>query len=187
MKFAIIVGHEKDRPGAMGVAPISQSEYLYNLGVASEAYRQAREIGLKACIFLKDNMTNEKVGQYVVEWAGDEPSCAIELHFNSFDGKYVGTETLYENPEFKDFADIVQRNVCSGLGRNTKDNRGIKLLVDGDRGHRNLDCIKIPCVIIEPGFGDNVRDAKLLMDNKFKYSMSLVLAVLEYAKAQDGY
>lgn len=186
MKLAIIVGHEKDRPGAMGVAPISQSEYAYNLGVASDVYRIAREAGLQACIFLKDNMTPEKVGQYVAEWASDDSACAIELHFNACNGKYVGTETLYAKEAYAGFAMTVQRHVCSALDRPDKENRGIKPLSKDDRGHRNLESMTIPAVIVEPGFGDNALDAKRLMNKKFQYSVSLVQAVEEYAKVMNG-
>lgn len=181
MRLAIIVGHSKASPGAYGCAPLSSYEYDWNSAVAQEMYRFAKENGLDAAIFHRDRISIESVANFVNKWEAD---AAIELHFNAANTKATGTETLHDDS--KELAEIVQSEMCSLFSRQGKQNRGVKLLTDGDRGNRSLKAIKVPAVIVEPAFGDNKDDALLLVQNQVKYAHCLVMAVIEFLKKREG-
>lgn len=182
MILAIIVGHDKLKQGARGVSPLGLSEYMYNEGVAQEMFRVARDNGLTAAVFHRDGLSIDGVARFVNKWAQGPKACAIELHFNSFNAKARGTETLYDAdpPEGKILAEILQRNMCDVFARKGKDDRGIKGLAPEDRGHRSLSGIYVPACIVEPAFGDNPTDAKLLAENAKPYAACLVAGAIEF-------
>ena len=171
MKLALVVGHEKERPGALGAAPLSQSEYDYNLEVAQFAYREARESGHDCHIFLRDGIGIEGAYRLVNEWS---PDLAVELHFNACDRKASGTETLFANPAHREFAEIMQRELCSLFERKGKQDRGVKLLEAGDRGHRNMSLAVAPACLLEPFFGDNPFEAALGHKLRVAYAVAVV-------------
>lgn len=203
--LAIIIGHEARKPGAMGTAPLSKSEYEWNTAVAAELYRLAREEGLDCKVFTRDGRTIDNVAQNVNGWAWDDtkPACCVELHFNAsafektvLDGagepKVVvvkgaarGTEVLYDaDPASgKELAEDVYDEVCRLFARTGKQKRGVKLLDDAqDRGYASLKAVKIPAVIVEPAFGDNKEDALLLAGAEKKYAQALCNAVQKFLR-----
>ena len=84
------------------------------------------------------------------------PDVIIALHYNAYDGKATGTETLYylTSRRSKKLAECIQSKVVWVL---QLANRGVKGLLVG-RGSALLRKTKAPCVILEPFFGDNAND-----------------------------
>lgn len=187
MRMAIIVGHTFDRPGSMGVAPLNQREYNYNLDLSNVIYRYARESGINARVFLRDDRTLEKTYDEVNAWCKDQNAVAIELHFNSCSkeqrGKARGTETLWDDDPSSslEFARMVHDDVCSVFNRTGKMNRGLKKIINPDeRGYANLRLMKIPGCIVEPFFGDNTDDALLGHVKSWEYAKALVTASFKF-------
>lgn len=188
MKLAILVGHSKKSPGAFGVKPLNQSEYVYNSEIAQKmkSYAEEKSPGIACKIFLRDNTTIKGVGDAVNQWAkGDKLTCAIELHFNAFNGKARGAETLYDNgpAENKLMAETIHKKVLSVFEVPPQLDRKTKLLSDfNDRGFANCYYVKIPSCLVEPGFGDNTADATLLHKRRDEYARGLVDGCLEFLK-----
>lgn len=178
-KLAIIVGHEKKKDGATALAPLSTSEWPFNKQVAEFMYQYARELQLDCQIFFRDGIGIEGAAKKVNDWKAD---VCIELHFNSASPSAYGTETLHdaEPATNAEFAAIVQRHMCEVLKRTGKGNRGVKFLKSGDRGHYNLHLVKCTSCLVEPFFGSNKEDCKLMWANVTGYSRSLVNAVVEF-------
>lgn len=183
-RVAIVIGHTKSLPGAFAAPPLSQHEYGYNQEVALICFTHGRNLGLDCRIFDRSGKTIEEVYKEVNQFGG----VAIELHFNAADGKAFGTETLYDlDPlDCKRLAHFVQRNTCRVFDRyRNGGDRGLKLIDnDAQRGHRNLSFCKIPSCLVEPAFGDNSEEARLLRDMKSDYAKSLMEAVKEYYEVQ---
>jgi len=96
------------------------------------------------------------------------PHLAIELHFNFFEDKKVnGCELLY-NEEGKNFAALLQKEICSFF--NVKD-RGIKT----NENKYFISHTEIPAVITEPIFLSNENDIKIIEKETFDRDFSLVL------------
>lgn len=184
MKCAIVVGHEEKAKGASSVSPLSQMEYDFNLRIAQAIYRLLREEGkVSPRIFLRDGIGISGAYSQVNAWVSDDPkSCAIELHFNSFNGKAEGSETLYDKDpaQSKEFAQIIQDALVLCYGRQGKLNRGIKLIEAGDRGHKNLALCHIPSCIVEPFFGDCPAEAKLAHEREAEYPKYLAKAISKF-------
>lgn len=110
--------------------------------------------------------------------------CVIELHFNAFDGKAMGTSTLC-TPDLSDlaFAKTVHQAMCNLFKRMGRDDRGVKAISKATRGGSNVHGFPggVNC-LVEPVFGDNLAEAKLLLANKDKYAWCLVDAVALWAK-----
>lgn len=190
MKLAIVIGHEKKSPGSYAAAPLRLSEYDYNTEVAQLMYRFAMERGIQTKIFTRDNVGIKGVYKLVNDWAAAtiySKTVCIELHFNAANEKAKGTETLFDmDPtECIEFAREVHESVCLVFNRKGKENRGLKKLGSGDRGYMNVGECKIVSCLVEPAFGDNKDDAKLLMDLQNDYAKALVDAVTDYFSSLD--
>lgn len=182
IKLAIVVGHSYTAKGAYGVYPLLP-EYDFNSMLAEMIYQIAKERGLGVRVFRRDGIGVKGVYRNVKDWARSDLTVCVELHFNSFNGKVRGTETLYDNDpkESKDFAEIIHKCVCEALSRKDKTDRGLKLISDPkERGYTNLNECKIPSVILEPVFGDNKEDAALLYDRKKQYALAIVDSTIKY-------
>jgi N-acetylmuramoyl-L-alanine amidase len=188
MKLAIIVGHSIQEKGAWAVAPLNQSEYDYNLGVAEFAYRRAMSEGINCKIFLRKSPGKKGVKQAydeVNKWA-DENTAAVELHFNSFNGKAYGTETWFDNEpiESVDLARKVHEQIVSVFKRTNKGNRLLKMIDINDnkydRGEYNFAQCRAPMCLVEPFFGDNAEDADLGLKLKLLYADAIVYGVKDY-------
>ena len=180
-KLAIVIGHSETDPGAMATDPINSSEYKYNTELAEIIYRCAREKGLGAQVFTRNK--HGLVGCYteVNEWAKHSNAVCIELHFNAFDGKTRGTETLFDDDpdDSIDFARLCHEALCMLLKREGKQNRGIKKRLDG-RGAKNLALCKVTGCLVEPFFGDNKDDALKGHVLKFDIAQMLVECANEF-------
>lgn len=183
-KLAIIVGHEAAAKGAKSVGPLNTYEYDFNKSVAQLVYVFAREKSIDARIFYRDGLGIGGVGKAVTEWGA---GIAIELHFNSADQSARGTETLYDSepPMNKEFATVIQRHICGVFKRTGKQDRGIKLLEAGDRGHYNLKVVKCVSVLVEPFFGSNKQDTELAWANSTGYAKCLVAATIEFINNKE--
>lgn len=91
-KLAIVVGHTKRSPGAEGVYPISTYEYFWNKELAKHIQAFANMNNIECGIFFRDGIGIEGTYKLVKDW---QPNTCIELHFNAFNSKVKGTETLY--------------------------------------------------------------------------------------------
>lgn len=184
-KLAIVIGHEAKAKGAKATIPIDAYEYDYNTEVAQAMYRYAKNYGIECKVFTRDGVGIRGAYNLVNEWAQGHNACCIELHFNSFDGKARGTETLCDDDpsESIEFAREIQNAMCSLFKREGKQNRGIKM--NNGRGDANLDACKIPSCITEPFFGDNPLDAKLGHVYKFEYAKVLVDTAVRFLIKQE--
>lgn len=187
-RIALIVGHTQKQQGAQGIHPIASSEYVYNTGLAELAAHYGRSRAHQVEIFFRDSGGIEAAYAAVAEWEAD---CAIELHFNAFNGQVAGTETLYSDDqdhkrvfEFE-FATLVQQHMCRVFKRTGRGDRGLKKrpMSAGERGYFSVNQLfHIPSVLIEPFFGDNREEAKLAEERKQDLAECLVLAVEEWKK-----
>jgi N-acetylmuramoyl-L-alanine amidase len=108
-----------------------------------------------------------------------------------------GCETLYDAhpPESKLFAQTIHNAMMKSLTEANpnynefrKDtnpftkpkDRGVKLILEGDRGHRNLSSVTVPSCLIEPFFGSNAKDCQRFVRNRAQFCRALVSAVLTY-------
>lgn len=187
-RLCIVVGHTKKSPGAYAVAPLRLSEYDYNTEVAAIMYRVAMERGLETRIFTRDGIGTNGAYKNVEKWLKGFDGVAIELHFNSYNGKVKGTETLFDDEpsESIELAREVQEAMCLAFNRKGKENRGLKRITPGERGYPNLKACKHPSCLVEPAFGDNPDEAQMLMLKQQEYATALVAAVFNYFESRDA-
>lgn len=161
MKIALVVGHEKLKPGALAVSPFSYYEYAFNRNLASLIADLCHKKQWDVFVFLRDNMGETICYEQVKKW---QPDCTVELHFNSdVDKRAFGTETLC-GPyiQCQKFAKALQTSICHGLNRYGKGDRGVKTLQPSDRGFNNVTLLQgAPMCLIEPFFGSNSSDCEL--------------------------
>ena len=180
ISLGVVVGHTSEKQGATAVAPISKSEYALNRELAIDIWREAKEQGIDAKVYLKDKV-NE--GLLYAQVSSDNDA-SVELHFNSFsDASARGSLVLYLKD--KDFAEAIHRNVISSLTEDKakRKNNGVVLPEVGtgyERGIRQLKKSTIPCCIIEPFFGSNQKDCELFLRNRLRYCRAIVSAVIEW-------
>lgn len=189
MKLAIVVGHMKAAKGANSVAPLRMFEYDYNNEIAQLMFRAAKAEGIEVVIFHRDGVGVAGIGKAVDNWISKtDIGCSIELHFNAANRLARGSEVLYDSDPAggKDLAEIALAEVYKVFKREGKQRRGVKLLEAGDRGHYNLQVIHRPAILVEPAFGDNAEDAKLLADLKQPYAEALVRAAVLFMKLQKN-
>src|SRR6185312_3846201 len=92
MKFAIVVGHEADAPGARGIAPLNCYEYEYNKGLAGLLSASLLDLSVMSEFFFRDHVGIVGAYKEVNEY---NPDGVVELHFNASCGQASGTETLF--------------------------------------------------------------------------------------------
>jgi N-acetylmuramoyl-L-alanine amidase len=174
-KLGVVVGHEKNAPGADLCKPYGLSEYEYNSEIAHLIFEYGSEMDLDVEIFFRDGVGIS--GAYKKARAA-MCDVIIELHFNCANAKASGTEVL-SSKEAKDLR--LSKIVLQHLTKLFKlPNRGVKV-VEGLRGGQSVTSFPggANC-LVEPAFGDNPKDAKLLMGLKHEYAKALVSAAREY-------
>lgn len=186
-RFAVIVGHDSKAKGASSAPPLRLYEYDYNKEVAALVYRIAMERGLETRIFTRDGVGTKGAYKNVEKWLKGFDGVAIELHFNSYNGKVKGTETLFDDEpsESIELAREVQEAMCLAFNRKGKENRGLKRITPGERGYPNLKACKHPSCLVEPAFGDNPDESQMLMLKQQEYATALVAAVFNYFESRD--
>lgn len=183
LRLAIIVGHEKKSPGAK-LYGTNMYEYQFHTKTAQMMAEEAKRTGrIEPIVIFRDGIGIE--GTYKKAMA-EKCDVAIELHFNAYNGEVAGTSTLC-SPDNNDieFAHIIQNAMCRVFNRNGL-SRGVRTLSRGSRGSRNV--FSFPngynC-LIEPVFGDNPKEAKMLIENQYALAVALVQAVLLWAQKKD--
>lgn len=184
--LCIIIGHEKEKPGAYGVHPVDDYEYNYNSGLAVLIKQSGKNSNIKVPLIFRDYIGIKGAYNNALTY---NPDAIIELHFNSYNSKVEGCEVLYTDK--KDLSGIKEKAFASLLLNNIHDvmqnnNRGLKKLASkGERGFYNLSRTnKIPSVIIEPFFGDNQEDASKAINYKNELANSIIKSFIEYMKIQ---
>ncbi len=177
-KLAIVVGHTRLAPGASGVAPISASEYTWNTDLAQKIKAHAATKGVAVEIFFRDGHGISGAYAQVRQWGA---RAAIELHFNAFNGRALGTETLHGTSfaGSQAWAKAVQAAMVTLYGRGTglPGNRGLKPAPPHDRGRASVNALSsIASCLIEPFFGDNPAEAALGQSRKQGLAEALVAA-----------
>lgn len=167
-KFAIIVGHEENKPGAKSDT-LGVHEYPWNKDLANRMF--SRSSALDTRIFFRDGIGIKGAYDQAKAWG---PAAIMELHFNSFDKPTAtGTETLYIDPN-KRYAEIVQQAMVGVLGladRGVKERTDLPNLQNGQ---------PVPTVLIEPFFGSNPDDSKTAEFNKDALASALMGAAHEF-------
>lgn len=164
MKIGIVVGHNSKAKGAYGGEPISAYEFDFNSSVAEIMDELAAEYGMDAKIFTRKDRGSyrneiEDVYKKTDKWGA---GVTIELHFNAYDKKTAGTETL-SGPSTASMrtAMSVQKLIATLYDRSAKTDRGVKPYRTIDRGRLSLISGKAPAILVEPFFGDNPSDTEL--------------------------
>lgn len=176
-RIGIIVGHERDAPGAE-MMNFGFYEYQYNTEIANLAYNYGKDL-FDIFIIYRDgigiNGAYRKASDLMLD-------AVIELHFNSYNTKVNGTETLCSHKkEDIDIALVFQKNICSVFSR-VGISRGITDISFSDRGGQSVTSFNGPNCLVEPFFGDNKEDATKAMNLKNEYAIALIKSFKEYLK-----
>lgn len=177
LKLAIVVGHEKKRPGATLYG--GGSEYDYNSQLAELIKEFSPELGIETSIIYRDGIG---IGGAYRKVAELNPDCAVELHFNAFNGIAHGTETLCSPAQHdKDLAFEVQSAMCLVFNRPGL-SRGVKVLAKGDRGSQSVYALGATAnCLVEPFFGDNPQEAEMARQRQGELAKSIVKGAREWA------
>lgn len=110
------------------------------------------------------------------------PDLVISLHFNAYNTRARGSETLYYHKSVlgKQFAQVLQKEFVQQLGL---PDRGIKPKSSEERGGYLLRYVHAPCLIGEPCFMDNDEDLQHVLDNWPKLVQAYATAILKMASA----
>lgn len=183
VRLAVIVGHTKKSQGATMAKPLGMSEYVYNSKVAALMERHAAKFkGLEIKTFFRDIGGIKGAYGDAIKWDAD---IAIELHFNAFNGKAVGTTNLC-TPSSDDlaYATEIQKAMCEVFGRSGM-SRGVKAIARADRGGGNVHSFPNgPNCLVEPAFGDNIAEAEMLVDRAEAYALAMVRTSYEWSQSR---
>lgn len=178
LKFGVIVGHEKKAQGAVfGKSKIS--EYQFNKQIAAMIVAACELRAVKCVVQLRDGVGITGAYKEILK---QKPDAIIELHFNAFNGKATGTQTLCTtNLNDIAFANHIHAEVCACFGRKGL-SRGVTGISRDSRGGGNVYAAgDTPNCLIEPFFGDNSSEENLAMINKEKYALSIVSGFIDWA------
>ena len=180
LRLAVVVGHSKSAQGAALTNGVR--EYVYNKAIAEIMANKASRYGIQMEIFYRDRGGRRGAYERVRDWG---PDVQIELHFNAFNGKVTGTETLstFDKQDVA-YANIVQSHMCRLLRRPGK-SRGVKRLKRGDRAAVNMygysnNPLKWPNCLPEPAFGDVKSEADLLIKHQVELADVYLKATREF-------
>jgi N-acetylmuramoyl-L-alanine amidase len=178
--LVLIVGHTKIAPGAS--LATGGNEYDYNSAVARIAQSYASEENkINVEIVFRDGIGID--GAYnQAEILG--PDACVELHFNAFNKKVKGTETLSTQDGVDIvFAEAMHSMMCEVFERKGV-SRDVKILPRSARGGRNIYSLPgYANCLVEPFFGDNEEEAKLALKKQAVYAKGLVNAATEHFKS----
>ena len=174
-KLAIVVGHTRERPGALGGPPIGTFEYPWNTELAAQMSAAAATLPIQVRTFFRDGVGVAGAYGEAQTWGAD---ASLELHFNSFSSpSATGTETIVGNQRgAKEFGEQVQRAMLDVLGLRS---RGVKKPVDG-RGAQNVGVLSKPSILLEPFFGSNPGDAAAGAARKGEYARAVMSAASDW-------
>ena len=188
-RLSLVVGHSEHAQGAIATEPLGQTEFQYNSDLAQRIQRYGTERGYTVDIVFRPRPGTEGIRLAYQEVSQYEPDAAIELHFNAFNGRVRGTETLYSDTEdtpgvFEvEFASIIQDRMVRVFNRRGRLNRGIKSRprTTRERGWYNLNqTTAFPSILIEPFFGDNEVDAGQAVQKQQELAEALIDGFTEW-------
>ena len=191
-RLALVIGHTKKQQGATGANPMSLSEYEYNSDLATLIKAFGEQHGCEVEIFRRDRVGIRGAYKQVSTWG---PHATIELHFNAYNTRVTGTETLYsdseddQNVQEKQLAEIIQKNMCGVFHRQGRGDRGLKdrPRTKAERGWYNVNqATNYASILIEPFFGDNKRDATLAIRLKQELAESLICGFVMWMQRFNG-
>lgn len=165
---SICVGHSRiGDSGAVSVGGVN--EWVYNKAVASSLREELVARGYDATVF---NHYPKKGYTSAIRWLADEirdrhSACCVELHFNSSSRQAArGFEYLFLDGSHngKDLAECLHAAHKEHFTK--QEDRGIKGVVRGGRGHGFLRLTPAPAVICEPFFGSNVGEWNAFANNE---------------------
>lgn len=163
-KVAIIIGHHNFSEGAFSKW-LGESEWTFWLNFAEE---YLDDIGN---IFIHDpDIKGYTTGQKDMAERTKDYDLAIELHFNSFNGKAFGCEALYYdgNNTTEKVSERFSELCSERLGYKNRGVKGRSLKTKNKRGAGFLYYQKPAALILEPFFGDNEKDCNRFDELKFK-------------------
>ena len=181
-KIAIIVGHNEMSKGACGSLGYEFDFYKNKVVPALERLTEKEAFELK--VFYRkyhNSYTTEikEVYKHVDEWGAD---ASIELHFDAFNSKVSGTSVkCSSSDQSQELANKLYNCLTRTFSRKGSGLRGVEILKKGDRGFRSVYGGKAPAALIEPFFGDNPNECKLV--NKIgveKIAQSILIATRCY-------
>ncbi|MBV0891531.1 N-acetylmuramoyl-L-alanine amidase [Paracoccus sp. Z118] len=177
--LAVVVGHTRSSPGAQGKAPplprnpdTARYEYTWNSKLAEMIKERADASGIRCSVFFRDSGGITGAYARVRQW---RPEATVELHFNAFNERARGTETLFALPRSRAWAQALQDEFVALYERRGSLDRGLKDRSGGGRGHLSLTQIA-PSALIEPFFGDEASDAELGERTKERLAESIIVA-----------
>lgn len=172
MKFLIIAGHGDGDPGAGGngywEANLTR-EALPMLANNLRMYDDADVIAYPPTHNAYADLKRNRPAYYFRDFG-----CIIELHFNAFNGKAYGTETLYRTS--KGLATVVDKALAKA-GNFT--DRGPKLRTD----LQNMNVAysyQVPYILIETCFIDSKKDMEKYEEAKTRIWKDVAQAVADY-------
>lgn len=183
MKLGVVVGHMNSAMGANLAKPYDFiSEYEYNQLLAAHIILEAKAKFITVSVAFRDSVGIEGAYKQIQK---DNCDACVELHFNSFNAKAEGTETLYGSlPNAKSWADALQSEMVSCFARVGSANRGTKFMSRGERGGANVNQpIGIPCALIEPFFGDTRFEAEMALLKQRDLAKAIIQAFLTFTKS----
>lgn len=155
---AIVVGHHPQAPGAaLTLEGMTIHEYQFWQPFAKELVTTLWAQDIKAALVERPNPDPDQ--QLARKINDTDAECAVELHFNSFDGSARGTEMLYwaNSADGKRLAHLLHDEASYALETGQ---RGLKSI---SSGYPFLRLTEMPAVICEPAFGSTSGDAWKLL------------------------
>ncbi|MEM9399979.1 MAG: N-acetylmuramoyl-L-alanine amidase [Verrucomicrobiota bacterium] len=198
LKLAVIIGHNAQQPGATAVAPVSESEYPFNVKIADLMVRLAEAFGIEIKKIERPYLGPYRrfgvaTGNYTKEvktayqecdaWGAD---ISTELHFNAAGPTARGSEVLASgSTNSMEFARLTQKGLVKAYNRQGRHDRGVKPRSPKERGGISLHSGKAPAILVEPFFGSNDEDCALTNNLGAEGLAKIYLtAAQEYAQAK---
>lgn len=178
IKIGLIVGHEFKAPGADMIGGVTEYKWNSEVALTADAYAETTDRAIVEVI-TRDGRGISGAYSLAEDLKCD---CVIELHFNSFNGKAYGTETLCSfDKQDIEFATKIHQAACAVFERNGL-SRGVKPLPRSARGGQSVYSFSGPNCLIEPFFGDNEQDCMLAEAHQAAYAKALVDACIMWSR-----
>lgn len=163
-KLAIVIGHCSFKEGACGIPPID-CEFAFNSVVAEKIKTICEIKGITCKIFTREwniNGINRCLisRTYLHRVKPWNPTCTVELHYNSGNPNPPYTVTLYARNDSKNWALALQDQIRKVYGRPDSQAKKVWKVVSGQNGHSSTKHIP-NSALIEPFFGSIEHDAEM--------------------------